>query len=57
MGPWWCGRPDAVTHAVTYWSNAGAGLTPIGWSMAYESLAAHTVGRKAQQDHGNKEAA
>ncbi|WP_167480184.1 DUF5631 domain-containing protein [Mycobacterium pseudokansasii] len=24
VGPWWCGRPDAVTSAVTYWSNAGA---------------------------------
>ena len=25
--------------------------------MAYESLAAHDVGRKARQDHGDKEAA
>ena len=26
------------------------GLTPIGWSIAYASLAAHDVGRKAQQE-------
>jgi putative transposase len=32
-------------------------VTPIGWSMAYESLAAHDLGRKAQQDHGDEEAA
>lgn len=32
------------------------GLTPTGWSTAYESLAAHDVGRKARQD-GNEEAA
>jgi putative transposase len=28
------------------------GLTPTDSSMAYESLAAHVVGRKAGQDHG-----
>jgi len=33
------------------------GLTPIGWSGAYESPAAHDVIRKARQDHGDEEAA
>jgi hypothetical protein len=33
------------------------GLTPVGRSMAYESVAAHVVGRKARHEHGDKEAA
>ncbi|WP_122496873.1 DUF5631 domain-containing protein [Mycobacterium attenuatum] len=24
VGPWWCGRPDATTAAVTYWRDASA---------------------------------
>ena len=50
-GPFGClrhtqrGNVAGVTTGVSLF-----GLTPIGWSIAHASLAAHDVGRKAQQE-------
>ena len=48
---------DALSDKAKESANKLNGLTPVGWPRAYESLAAHVVGRKARQDYGDEEAA